>query len=87
MSATLTTDRVEQVVFDALVNLGQERADLRRDATFEELDVDSLDLVEIAQVVEERWGLELDPRDFGDIKTVGEAIDLVLAKMTRSDGS
>ena len=80
MSATLTTDRVEQVVFDALVNLGQERADLRRDATFEELDVDSLDLVELSQVVQEETGVDLKGDDVAQIATVGDAIDLIVAK-------
>ena len=51
------------------------------DQTWQDLDVDSLDLVEVAQVVEERWGIEFDPQDFTNVKTFGEALDLVLARM------
>ena len=40
------------------------RADeITRDATFEALDVDSLDLVELAQIVEEEYGVELEGED------------------------
>ncbi len=54
--------------------------DVTRDASFEQLDVDSLDLVELAQVVEDEFGVELQGEDVKDLKTVGEAIDLVVAR-------
>ena len=54
--------------------------EVTRDATFEQLDVDSLDLVELAQIVEDEFGVELDGDDVKDVKTVGEVIDLVVAK-------
>ena len=53
---------------------------ITRDARFEELDVDSLDLVELAQIVEEDYGVEIKPRTSRTSKTVGEAIDLVVAR-------
>lgn len=82
MQPTETTpEAVEEVLADAIAQLGPNRAEVTREATFEQLDVDSLDLVEIAQVVEERWGIAFDPQDFSDVKTVGEAIDQVLARM------
>lgn len=82
MQPTETTpEAVEEVLADAIAQLGPNRAEITREATFEQLDVDSLDLVEIAQVVEERWGIAFDPQDFSDVKTVGEAIDQVLARM------
>ncbi|HEU4702175.1 MAG TPA: phosphopantetheine-binding protein [Conexibacter sp.] len=83
MSSTGTSPQiVEEVIFDALAQLGPERSAVTREATFEELDLDSLDLVEIAQIVEEKWGIEFDPQDFANVKTVGEALDLVLARMS-----
>ena len=63
-----------------LVELGTERDDLSREATLESLDVDSLDLVELAQIVEDEYGVELKGDDVKDVKTVGEVIDLVVAK-------
>jgi acyl carrier protein len=82
MATTDTSPQtVEATIFDAIAQLGPDRADVKRDATFEQLDIDSLDLVEVAQVVEEQFGLEFDPQDFGNVKTVGEAVDVVLARL------
>ena len=80
MEAGVTTDRVEQVIFDGLVEVGAERDAVSRAATFESLDVDSLDLVEVSQIVEDEFGVELEGDDIKDLKTVGEVIDLVVAR-------
>jgi acyl carrier protein len=80
MSATVTSEQVEAVVFDALVELGPSRDELSREATFEDLDVDSLDLAELSQVVEEHFGVRLKGDDVANIKTVGDAIDLVVSR-------
>ena len=80
MSATITAEQVESVVYDALVELGPTRDQLKRDATFEALDVDSLDLAELSQVVEEQFGVRLRGDDVAQIKTVGDAIDLIVEK-------
>ncbi|HZA88803.1 MAG TPA: phosphopantetheine-binding protein [Solirubrobacterales bacterium] len=80
MEAGVTTDRVEQVIFDGLVEVGAERDAVSREATFENLDVDSLDLVEVSQIVEDEFGVELEGDDVKDLKTVGEVIDLVVAR-------
>ena len=53
---------------------------ISREATFEDLDVDSLDLVEVAQIVEDEFGVELDGDAVKDVKTVGDVIDLVVAR-------
>lgn len=82
MSPTDTSPQVvQETLFDAMAELGPERSSISRESTFEELDLDSLDVVEIAQVVEEKWGIEFDPQDFGNVTTVGEALDLVVARM------
>ena len=80
MPTTVTTEQVESVVVDALAELGPERDDIVRDATFESLDVDSLDLAELSQVVEEHFGVRLKGDDMQAIRTVGDAIDLVAAR-------
>jgi acyl carrier protein len=80
MPTQVTTDSVEKTIYDGLVELGTERGDLSREATLESLDVDSLDLVELAQIVEDEFGVELRGDDVKDVKTVGEVIDLVVSK-------
>lgn len=53
---------------------------MNREATFEALEIDSLDLAELSQIVEERFGVEMKSSDVAEIKTVGDAVDLVLAR-------
>ena len=65
---------------EALADIGPTRDQLQRDATFEELDVDSLDLAELSQVVEERFGVRLKGDDVAQIKTIGDAVDLIAAR-------
>jgi acyl carrier protein len=80
MSATITAEQVEAVVYDALVELGPSRDQLSRDATFEALDVDSLDLAELSQIVDEAFGVTLKGDDVSQIETVGQAIDLIVSR-------
>ncbi len=80
MATQVSSDSVEKTIYDGLVELGTERDDLSREATLESLDVDSLDLVELAQIVEDEYGVELKGDDVKDVKTVGDVIDLVVAK-------
>ena len=80
MATQVSTDNVEKTIYDGLVELGTDRDALSREASLEDLDVDSLDLVELAQIVEDEYGVELKGDDVKDVKTVGEVIDLVVAK-------
>ena len=77
MPDTITTEAIETVLTDALTNLGAERDLIERDATFEALDVDSLDLAELSQVVEDEFGVVLKGDDVAELKTVGDAVDLI----------
>ena len=80
MAVQATSDTVEKEIFEGLGELGADRGAIKREATFEELEVDSLDLVELAQIIEEKFGVELEGDDVKDLKTVGEVVDLVVAR-------
>jgi acyl carrier protein len=80
MATVVTDQEVERTLYEALADVGADRSQLSREASFEELDVDSLDLVELAQVVEDDFGVELKGDDMKDLRTVGDAIDLVVAR-------
>lgn len=80
MTTTATPQAVEEKVVEAIAELGAERDEITRDATFESLDVDSLDIVELSQVIEDEFGVELKGEDAQRLKTVGDAIDLVVAR-------
>ena len=52
------------------------------DARFkEDLDADSLDLVELVMGLEERFDISVPEEDLESVLTVGNAVDLVLAKV------
>jgi acyl carrier protein len=70
-------DEIEKVITDSLVTFGADASAISRDAELEALDVDSLDLAELSQIIEEQFGVELTSADVGEIKTVGDAIDIV----------
>ncbi len=70
-------DQIEKVITDSLVTFGADPSAISREAELEALDVDSLDLAELSQIIEEQFGVELTSSDVAEIKTVGDAIDLV----------
>jgi len=80
MAATVTKEQIQERVTEALVELGADRDEIKPEAEFEALELDSLDLVELAQIVEEEWGVEITAKDMEGLTTVGQAIDLVAAK-------
>lgn len=80
MSTTTTAADVETTVTQALITFGAEAGDISREATLESLDIDSLDLAELSQVVEEEFGVALKGSDAERLKTVGDTIDLIVAR-------
>ena len=80
MATTISPDAVERTVYDALPQFGVEESEITRDSTFEELDVDSLDLAELSQIIEDEHGVQLKGDDVAKIKTVGDAIELVVSR-------
>ena len=74
----VTTEQVESRVVEVLASFGPDADQISRDSTFEELDIDSLDLVELAQIVEDEYGVVLKGEDMKELKTVGDAIELIV---------
>ena len=82
MSTTTTTkEQIEGRVREALIEFGAEPDQISRDAEFESLDVDSLDLVELAQIVEDEYGVQLKGEDMEGVATVRQSVDLVMSKL------
>ena len=52
------------------------------DARFaEDLNADSLDLVEAVLALEEEWNIEIPEEEMDGVKTVGQAVELVAQKL------
>lgn len=81
MTTTVTRDELEERVFAALEEFGADPAEITLEAEFESLDVDSLDLVELAQIVDEHYGVQLKGEDMEGLRSVGQAVDLVMSKL------
>jgi acyl carrier protein len=83
---SLSPDEVLEVVRAAVVTvLEVDPSTVTRDTRFrEDLDADSLALVEVVEIVEEqlapraRPGFHLDDEDLDGLTTVGEAVDLAV---------
>jgi acyl carrier protein len=78
---TASKDQIEARVIDALVEFGEERENLTPNARFEDLDVDSLDLVELAQIVEDEYGVEVADSDLDKIETVSDVVELINSRL------
>lgn len=79
-TTTVSEDRVFETIANALAELGTERDQITRESTFESLDVDSLDLVEIGQVIQDQFGAEIKGDDMKKVGTVGEVVALVVER-------
>lgn len=68
-------ERVKKIVVE---QLGVEESQVVSDAAFvEDLNADSLDLVELIMSLEEEFGLEISDEDAEKIKCVQDAIDYI----------
>lgn len=79
-TTTVSEDKVFETIANALAELGAERDQITRESSFESLDVDSLDLVEVGQVIEDRFGVEIKGDDMKNVGTVGEVVALVVER-------
>jgi len=77
------TGEIEERVRKILaVNLSVPEDDVTTDSRFQEdLDADSLDLVEAVLALEEEFGVSIPEEEMEGVKTVGEAVNLVAAKL------
>jgi acyl carrier protein len=70
-------ERVKEVLSE---RLSVEEADINEEANFQEdLDADSLDLVEMIMELEDQFGIKIPDEDAQKIQTVGQAVDYVTA--------
>jgi len=73
-------EQIEKVITDSLISFGANADEINRDAELTALDIDSLDLAELSQIIEEQFGVELTSADVAEIATVGDAIDIVVER-------
>ena len=78
----MSEDLLSRFTRCAVETLGVEASKITREARFaEDLDADSLDVVQLVMELEDEFGIEIPEEELKDVKTVGEALDLVAAKI------
>jgi acyl carrier protein len=70
--------KVKQIIVDQL-EVGIEK--LNMDTTFEDIDADSLDIVELVMALEEEFDLEISDQEIENIKTVGDVVRYIESKV------
>ena len=79
----MSREEVLGVMRDAAVELLKiDPAKVTESATFaEDLEADSLDVVELVMALEEKLDISIPEEELEGIKTVGEALDVIAAKV------
>lgn len=68
-------ERIRQTLVEIKVPNG---GDAQLSTTFEELDVDSLDLVELVRSLEDSYGIQVPDERLDGVESVGDAVRLTL---------
>ena len=71
------SDLLDIIAKEALVD----RAALVKDATLEDLGIQSIDVISVLFEIEEKYGIVLEPEDFPKMTTLGEMSDYLLSRI------
>lgn len=80
---TMTREEIFERVKKIIVNqLGVDESKVTMEARFrEDLEADSLDLVELIMAFEEEFGGQIEDEEAEKIKTVGQAVEFLLGRV------
>jgi acyl carrier protein len=83
MEGDMDRAEIQQKVSTALAERFDKDPSELTDATrfAEDLDADSLELVEVVLDLEETFSVGIDESEMEDVKTIGEAVDLIVEKL------
>ena len=63
-------------------DLGIDESKISMESKLEEdLEIDSLGIVEVVMAIEDEFDIEIDDEELSDVKTVGEAVNLLHSKI------
>ena len=77
-----TNEVFEKVKGLFVEDLGIDESKVTMDAKLEEdLEIDSLGIVEVVMAFEDEFDIEIDDEELADVKTVGQAVNLLHSKI------
>lgn len=71
-------DKITKIVVD---QLDVDETDITLETSFEDLDADSLDIVELIMALEEEFGIEIPDEDGEKLTTIGAAVEYINSKV------
>ena len=78
----MSDDNFKRFTNCAIEVLSVDAAQVTREASFaDDLDADSLDLVELVMALEEEFGVNVEEEELEGITTIGAAYDLITGKL------
>jgi acyl carrier protein len=71
-------EKVKEIISEQLEVAADQ---LTTETTFEEIDADSLDIVELVMVLEEEFDLEISDHEIEEINTIGDIVNFIESKI------
>jgi len=78
----MSNENFDRFVKCAVETLSVDASKVTMDASFaDDLDADSLDVVELVMALEEEFGIEVPEEELTDVTTVGQAFAIITGKL------
>lgn len=78
----MNKDEIFEILKDALVNLFEieENKITKESFIYEDLDIDSIDAIDLIDYIKRKTGHRLEANDFKNVKTIGDIVEAVAKK-------
>lgn len=76
----MSEDAVAKIT-EILGEFHEGKIEVTENTSFEDLGLDSLDVVELSVKIEDAFGIDIDEDDLENVRTVGDAANLVRSKL------
>lgn len=71
-------DKVKSIIVD---QLGRKPEDVTMNTSFEDMDVDSLDVVELIMAIEDEFDITIDDEDANRFQTMNDLVEYIKGKV------
>ncbi len=79
-TTTITREQAERLIIDAMERFGPDLRGVSRESELAARGIAASDLIELSRIIEEEFGVATEPSELAGLRTVGDTIDLVVAR-------